>query len=201
MPGSEFEPRRLPHLRLAFALSFRASDRCHWRGNPHPPSLASPFGRGGRAQRGRRGQTKKGRLPAALLSVSINPLYGVRGSSTQGELEGAKPASNQIRCRAKPCLARRAWSTPRVLASRREATIFAPQGGTKITTFFHAVEKAGGFFDSMKEGPPPGSPSFMQFLQRFSTSRTPRQYPYRRRCTGWPGPSWPRAASASRAAG
>ena len=56
-------------LRLAFALSFRASDRCHWRGNPHPPSLASPFGRGGRAQRGRRGQTKKGRLPAALLSA------------------------------------------------------------------------------------------------------------------------------------
>ena len=41
----------------------------HWRGNPHPPSLASPFGRGGRAQRGRRGQTKKGRLPAALLSA------------------------------------------------------------------------------------------------------------------------------------
>ena len=52
-----------------------------------------------------------------------------------------------------------------------------------------------------KEGPPPGGPSFMQFLQPFSTSRTPRQYPYRRRCTGWPGPSWPRAASASRAAG
>ena len=97
---------------FAFALSFRDSDRCHWRGNPHPPSLASPFGRGGRAQRGRRGQTR-----------------------------------------------------------------------------------------ANKEGPPPGGPSFMQFLQRFSTSRTPRQYPYRRRCTGWPGPSWPRAASASRAAG
>ena len=31
-----------------------------------------------------------------------------------------------------PCLARRAWSTPRVLALRREATIFAPQGGTVI---------------------------------------------------------------------
>ena len=57
------------------------------------------------------------------------------------------------------------------------------------------------FFRKIKEGPPPGGPSFMQFLQRFSTSRTPRQYPYRRRCTGWPGPSWPRAASASRAAG
>ena len=83
-------------------------------------------------------------------SLSINPLYGVRGSFTQGELEGAKPASNQIKCRAKPCLARRAWSTPRVLASRREATIFVPQGGTKITTLFQAVEKAGGFFDSLK---------------------------------------------------
>ena len=57
------------------------------------------------------------------------------------------------------------------------------------------------FLREIKEGPPPGGPSFMQFLQRFSTSRTPRQYPYRRRCTGWPGPSWPRAASASRAAG
>ena len=74
-------------------------------------------------------------------SLSINPLYGVSGSFTQGELEGAKPASNRIKCRAKPCLARRAWS---------EATIFVPQGGTKITTLFQAVEKAGGFFDSLK---------------------------------------------------
>ena len=57
-------------------------------------SLASPFGRGGRAQRGRRGQTKKNRPPAVLFRLSINPLYGVRGSFTQGELEGAKPASN-----------------------------------------------------------------------------------------------------------
>ena len=66
------------------------------------------------------------------LSVSINLLYTTSSSCTQGELEGAKPASNWIKCRAKPCLARRAWSTPRVLALRREATIFAPQGGTKI---------------------------------------------------------------------
>ena len=57
-----------------------------------------------------------------VLSLSINPLYVVSGSFTQGELEGAKPASNWIKCRAKPCLARRAWS---------EATIFVPQGGTK----------------------------------------------------------------------
>ena len=67
------------------------------------------------------------------FSLSINPLYGVSGSFTQGELEGAKPTSNQIKCRAKPCLVRRAWSN---------ATIFVPQGGTKITTFFQAVEKA-----------------------------------------------------------
>ena len=84
------------------------------------------------------------------FSLSINILHTISSSSTQGELEGAKPASNQIKCRAKPCPARRAWSTPRVLALRREATIFVPQGGTKITTLFQAVEKAGGFFDSLK---------------------------------------------------
>ena len=27
---------RLPYPRLVLALSFRASDRCHWRGNPFP---------------------------------------------------------------------------------------------------------------------------------------------------------------------
>ena len=84
---------------------------------------------------------KRRTSPVRRLSLSINPLYGVRGSFTQGELEGAKPASNQIKCRAKPCLARRAWS---------EATIFVPQGGTKITTLFQAVERAKGFFDSLK---------------------------------------------------
>ena len=68
-----------------------------------------------------------------VFSLSINPLYAASSSFTQGELEGAKPASNQIKCRAKPCLARRAWS---------EATIFVPQGGTKITTLFQAVEKS-----------------------------------------------------------
>ena len=78
------------------------------------------------------------------FSLSINPLYGVRGSFTQGELEGAKPASNQIKCRAKPCLARRAWS---------EATIFVPQGGTKITTLFQAVEKSRRLFRQPEAGP------------------------------------------------
>ena len=68
-----------------------------------------------------------------VFSLLINPLYAASSSFTQGELEGAKPASNQIKCRAKPCLARRAWS---------EAIIFVPQGGTKITTLFQAVEKS-----------------------------------------------------------
>ena len=37
-------------------------------------------------------QPEKNRPPAVLFSLSINPLYGVSGSFTQGELEGAKPA-------------------------------------------------------------------------------------------------------------
>ena len=86
-----------------------------------------------------------------VFSLSINPLYAASSSFTQGELEGAKPASNQIKCRAKPCLARRAWSTPRVLALRREATIFVPQGGTKITTLFQAVKKSRRLFRPPEE--------------------------------------------------
>lgn len=84
---------------------------------------------------------KRDVVQTSLFSLSINPLYTTSGSCTQGELEGAKPASNKIKCRAKPCIARRAWS---------EATIFVPQGGTKITTLLQAVEKAKGFFDSLK---------------------------------------------------
>ena len=95
------------------------------------------------AERSEDGEGKQKRTASGrFFSLSINPLYGVRGSFTQGELEGAKPASNKIKCRAKPCLARRAWS---------EATIFVPQGGTKITTLFQAVERAKGFFDSLRE--------------------------------------------------
>ncbi len=54
-------------------------------------------------------------------------------SALQGELEGAKPASNRIKCRAKPCYARRA---------RSEASIFVPLCGTKITALLQAVEKS-----------------------------------------------------------
>ena len=66
---------------------------------------------------------KKERLAPFFLLVDKSP--GVCSpSALQGELEGAKPASNRIKCRAKPCYARRAWS---------EATIFVPLRGTKIT--------------------------------------------------------------------
>ena len=34
-----------------------------------------------------------------------------------------------------------------------EATIFVPQGGTKITTLFQAVERAFGSFDSLRKHP------------------------------------------------
>ncbi len=106
-------------------------------------STALPLPLGEVAERSEDGEGKQKRTASGrFFSLSINLLYGVSGSFTQGELEGAKPASNQIKCRAKPCLARRAWS---------EATIFVPQGGTKITTLFQAVERAKGFFDSLRE--------------------------------------------------
>ena len=147
---------------MAFLVTFVATDksnppeakkkRCSGRGRAPPlhtptESPYAPFTEHPTTRRRQKGGPPPGGPP---FSLSINPLYGIRGSFTQGELEGAKPASNWIKCRAKPCLARRAWSTPRVLASRREATIFAPQGGTKITTLFQAVERAKGFFDSLR---------------------------------------------------
>ena len=76
---------------------------------------------------------KKGDAFASPFCVSINPCRACSLSSSQGELEGAKPASNRIKCRAKPCSARRAWS---------EASIFVPLRGTKITALLQAVEKS-----------------------------------------------------------
>ena len=106
---------------------------------------------------------KEGPPPGGLsFSLSINILHTISSSSTQGELEGAKPASNKIKCRAKPCLARRAWS---------EATIFVPQGGTKITTLFQAVEKAGGFFRQPERAAMP--PSLLIRSHRRRCARPP----------------------------
>ena len=77
--------------------------------------------------------TQKRHASACLFCVSINPCRACSLSSSQGELEGAKPASNRIKCRAKPCYARRAWS---------EASIFVPRSGTKIPALLQAVEKS-----------------------------------------------------------
>ena len=51
----------------------------------------------------------------------------------QGELEGAKPASNWIKCPAKPCAARRAES---------EARIFVLRSSTKIWHYFRLSKKS-----------------------------------------------------------
>ena len=73
------------------------------------------------------------RLCRGRVCLSINPPVCAVLPHYRGELEGAKPASNRIKCRAKPCYARRAWS---------EASIFVPRSGTKITALFQAVEKS-----------------------------------------------------------
>ena len=60
------------------------------------------------------------------------------------------------------------------------------------------------FRQGKSEVPEARDPRFLLLcvmLQPISTSQTPLRCPCRRRCTGLPGPSWPRAASASRAAG
>ena len=54
-----------------------------------------------------------------------------------GELEGAKPASNWIKCPAKPCTARRAESAAR---------IFVLRSRTKIWHYFRLSKSPNGLF-------------------------------------------------------
>ena len=110
------------------AVSFRASARreasapgVHTGVGIRIPVPASPFGRGGRAQRGRRGANKKNRLRAAQRVDK--PILSFRGAPQGYLLCGAK----------------------RLFSCRKAAQ--------KITTLFQAVEKAGGFFDSLGEPP------------------------------------------------
>ena len=86
----------------------------------------------------RRGNRGKRTREACPFSLSIDPLYGVRGSFTQGGARGGKARleSDQMSRKALPCKACVEHPTGTCFASRREATIFVPQGGTKITTFF-----------------------------------------------------------------
>ena len=69
-------------------------------------SLASPFGRGGRAQRGRGGQTKKNRLWAVLQLVDKPSLCGQRFIYAGGVRGGkARLESDQMSRKALPCKA------------------------------------------------------------------------------------------------
>ena len=96
-------------------------------------------------------------------------------SALQGELEGAKPASNRIKCRAKPCSARRAWS---------EANIFVPLRGTKITALFQAVEKSRRLFRQPEKSLCSRRGTFVR--KSLLTSARPYRRPPR------PASSWPR---------
>ena len=58
-----------------------------------------------------------------------------------GELEGAKPSSNEIECLAKPCIARRATGAACTFAAHCEA---------KVTAFLKCVKKVGDFFDTLR---------------------------------------------------
>ena len=92
-----------------------------------------------------------------FFSLLVDKSPGVCSpSALQGELEGAKPASNRIKCRAKPCSARRAWS---------EATIFLPLRGTKITAFCQAVEKSRRLFRQPDGTVPGGTVLFLSPLR------------------------------------
>ena len=51
---------------------------------------------------------RHGPMARGAPNMSKNYPHMQRGSTAQGELEGAKPASNPIECPAKPCCARRA---------------------------------------------------------------------------------------------
>ena len=97
-------------------------------------------------------------------------------SFSQGELEGAKPTSNRIKCRAKPCSARRAWS---------EANIFVPRSGTKITGLLQAVEKSRRLFRPPEQRRLTPSLFFAKTAAGTtppSPRTTPRRSPVRTRC-------------------
>ena len=97
-------------------------------------------------------------------------------SFSQGELEGAKPASNRIKCRAKPCSARRAWS---------EAIICVPRSGTQITALVQAVEKSHRLFrqpEQRRLTPSLFSAGTAAGTTPPSPCTTPRRSPARTRC-------------------
>ena len=69
---------------------------------------------------------------SALQFVKKPFVTEAKGWGQAGELEGAEPASNGIKCPAMSCAARLAAS---------EARTFVPLCGTKVTAFLKAVRK------------------------------------------------------------
>ena len=88
-------------------------------------------------------KNKQGRGQNALSLQLVEKPKSVLSSckNAGGELEGAKPASNWIKCPAKPCAARRAES---------EARIFVLRSSTKIWHYFRLQKVQTDFFDSLK---------------------------------------------------
>ena len=72
-----------------------------------------------------------------FCSLSKNPNLCLAVAKLQGELEGAKPTSNWIKCPAKPCAARRAESGARIFVLRCR---------TKIWHYFRLSKSPFGLF-------------------------------------------------------
>ena len=182
-PDDSVRPNtRLPHPHFVLILSFRASAHTGV-GIRIPRPLPLPLGEVAERSEDGEGKQRRAASRRPFFQLVDKPILSFRGAPQGYLLRGAKRRGNpqSFSCKfaekRKNCAIWEQIATPVCGLARNDRLFRQP------------------------EGPPPGGPPFMQFLQRFSTSRTPRQYPYRRRCTGWPGPSWPRAASASRAAG
>ena len=186
----------------ALSLQDQSAD-WSWQSVPLPPSVrevSNPSVLTEGEQKGRRADVGIRPYTRSTGGVCVY-VTGRTGSSAPTHVYRTSAPSVSCHCEERSDVAIRFLFLFSFAVERKEAA-----GGMKVTRRRQKkkVTRAGArntpFLREIKEGPPCGGPSFM-FFQRFSTSRTPRQYPYRRRCTGWPGPSWPRAASASRAAG
>ena len=94
-PDDSIRPNtRLPHPHFVLILSFRASDRCHWRGNPHPSSLASPFGRGGERSEDGEGKQRRAASRRPFFQLVDKPILSFRGAPQGHLLRGAKRRGN-----------------------------------------------------------------------------------------------------------
>ena len=107
-------------------------------------------------------RSKAKREGSCLLSCPqrVEELHsGEKSCTAQGELEGAKPASNPIKCPAKPCCAGRAAreagtfplrSSGKVTAflgcEKSDKTFSQPEGGRCAPALFLSLQDAKSFF-------------------------------------------------------